>query len=258
VQARWPAALSRESAARAHGLRAAGNSPDTGKVQLVISASRSVDPLDGARIERIKDFDEVANLTLHPPRVRLEHALLKVAADTRQDGAVAVLADACQQRRTTPGRLVDVLTKMPRLRNRALLLEILRDVTTGAYSALERRYLRQVERAHGLPGAGRQRPARVGARSGYRDVEYAEQLTVVELDGRLGHELSEDRWDDLDRDIAAAEDHLMTLRMGWRQVLSACRLAMAIGRILSARGWEGRPVPCSPGCPVADDEGCSG
>jgi hypothetical protein len=258
VQARWPAALSRESAVRAHGLRAAGSSSETSKVQLVISATRSVDPLDGARIERIKDFDDVANLTLHPPRVRLEHALLNVAGNRGQDGAVAVLADACQQGRTTPGRLAEVLSSMPRLRHRALLLEILRDVTTGAYSAMERRYLRRVERAHGLPGAGRQRPARVGDRSAYRDVEYAEQLTVVQLDGRLGHELSVDRWDDLDRDIAAAEDQLMTLRVGWRQVLSPCRLAMAIGRILAARGWEGRPVPCSPGCPVADDEGCSG
>lgn len=112
--------------------------------------------------------------------------------------------------------------------------------------------------AAGLPGAGRQRAVDGLGRRGYRDVEYADQRTVVELDGRLGHEWSADRWADLDRDLAAAEDALMTLRVGWRQVLAPCRLGCAVGRILSARGWRGVVTACAPGCPAADTAGSSG
>ena len=73
----------------------------------------------------------------------------------------------------------------------------------GALSPLERRYLRDVERAHGLPRAGRQLPDLVDGARVTRDVEYAAQATDVELDGRLGHEAAEDRRDYLDRTWAA-------------------------------------------------------
>jgi len=255
VLARWPAALGGASAVRAHGLRGA---PPGAPLQIVVAAARSVDPLPGVRIERIADFDRVAHLHLHPPRTRLEYALLKTASAWDVDGAVGVLADACQQGRTTPERLESALTAITRLRHRALLLEILRDVATGAFSVLERRYLRDVERAHGRPGGGRQRPAQVGRGRGFRDVEYVGQLTIVELDGRLGHEWAADRWADLDRDLAAAEDALLTLRAGWQQVLSPCRLAGVVARILGARGWQGDPLPCSPGCAAADTGGSLG
>jgi hypothetical protein len=257
VLAHWPAALAGASAVQAHGLRRGRPPGDQKPIELVISATRSVDAQPGIRIERIKDFDQVAQMHLHPPRTRLEHALLKSAATQSEDGAVGVLADACQQRRTTALRLASALTTMTRLRHRALLLEILDDVASGAYSALEVRYLRDVERAHRLPGAGRQVSAAIGGRLGFRDVEYAEQLTVVELDGRLGHEWSADRWADLDRDLAGAVGGLLTLRIGWRQVLAPCRLAEAVARVLQARGWADAPAPCSPSCPFGDTEGSS-
>jgi hypothetical protein len=84
----------------------------------------------------------------------------------------------------------------------------------------------------------------------YRDVDYRRHGVVVELDGRLGHEDQVDRWADMDRDIDAVVSGDVTLRAGWRQVLSPCRLGVAVGRLLVARGWRGRPVPCGPGCAV--------
>ena len=125
---------------------------------------------------------------------------------------------------------------------RALLAEILADVSAGALSPLERRYLRDVERAHRLPGAGRQRPYLVDGSRVQRDVEYPAQATVVELDGRLNHEAAEDRWDDLDRDLSSAEAGKQTLRIGWRQVLQPCRTAATVAGILAARGWRGSPT----------------
>jgi hypothetical protein len=67
---------------------------------------------------------------------------------------------------------------------------------------------------------------------------------LVELDGRLGHDGTEDRWDDLDRDVASAVDGDLTVRAGWRQVLDPCRLATAVAAILQARGWEDEAQPC--------------
>jgi len=123
-------------------------------------------------------------------------------------------------------------------------------VALGAYSALERRYLLQVERAHGLPTAARQRRVRLGSRTYYRDVAYRGLGVIVELDGRLGHDLAADRWADLDRDLATAKAGELTLRAGWGQVLQHHRLAAVVGEVLLARGWAGPLRACSPGCPV--------
>jgi very-short-patch-repair endonuclease len=128
---------------------------------------------------------------------------------------------------------------------------VLEDVADAAYSVLERRYLTEVERRHGLPTARRQRRAAVGHGAAFRDVEYVEQRLVVELDGRLAHELAEDRWNDLARDLSGAVTGVRTLRIGWRQVLDPCRTAAAVAAILAAQGWLGMPRACTPSCPIS-------
>jgi hypothetical protein len=206
----------------------------------------------GVRIERLTDYEAAVQGNLSPPRVRVEHALVRVASSApSDDAAVGVLADGCQSRRTTAGRLGAELRDAPSLPRRGLLLAIVDDVASGAFSALERRYLRQVERAHGLPRGQRQRPDRSGPRAAQRDVEYVEQALVLELDGRLGHEWAVDRWEDLDRDLAAATTGRLTVRAGWGQVLQPCRLAQVLALVLTTRGWSGSRRPCSPGCPLA-------
>ncbi|WP_067434945.1 hypothetical protein [Nocardioides jensenii] len=199
----------------------------------------------------MRDFDGVALMHLSPPRIRVEHAVLDVASQAPDDaGAVSVLSDAVQSRRTTPDRLLDALKRRPRLARRQLLLRLLVDVSSGAFSALEHRYLRDVERRHGLPTASRQRRARREKAVVFRDVSYPEFAVNVELDGRLGHEWTEDGWDDLDRDIDALVDRQVTVRVRWRQILDPCRLAAALTRLLWARGWTGRPIACGDACAV--------
>jgi hypothetical protein len=183
-----------------------------------------------------------------PPRIRIEAALLRVASRaTTDDSTVAVLADACQDGRTTPSRLAAELAMIYRIPRRRLIEDVLADIAVGAMSALERRYLRHVERAHHLPRGIRQRRD-PGA---CRDVEYPRWKVRVELDGRLGHEWTTDRWDDLDRDVDSATDGHLTVRIGWRQALQPCRIAERIATIRIARGWPGPPRPCGPGCPVS-------
>jgi hypothetical protein len=241
-----PAALSGAAALHAHGVR--GHEEPT-CIELATPRGRRVRAVSGIQVTRCNDYDRIVQAHLSPPRLRVEAALLRVASGSKtEDGTVAVLADACQCGATTSGRLAAELDEMPSLSKRRLIAEILTDVAEGAMSPLERRYLRDVERAHALPRGRRQRPDRVAGSLVVRDVEYPSQATEVELDGRLGHDAAHDRWDDLDRDLGSVADGKLTVRLGWRQVLQPCRTAVAVGRILMMRGWSGPVGRCRAGC----------
>lgn len=248
----WPAAVHRETAMELHGLRQdrRRRRPEE-PVRLVIDAARRTPAaVPGIEVERLRSAQSWLTPHRWPPRVEVELALLKVASGRDLAGAIAVLADGCQQRRTDVPRLLQAMDRLPTLRGRAVFVEILRDVASGAHSVLETRYLRHVERAHGLPVAQRQVREDSAGRVAIRDVKYAAQGVLVELDGRFGHSDAVDRWADLDRDLAAAQRALVTIRLGWAQVLSPCRVAEAVAVILRARGWDGAPHPCGPDCVV--------
>ncbi|WP_159081387.1 type IV toxin-antitoxin system AbiEi family antitoxin domain-containing protein [Nocardioides sediminis] len=248
----WPAAVHRQTAMELYGLRRDRRQPgpDDPVWVMIDAGRRSPAPVPGVRVERIRDASTWLTSHRWPPRVTVELALLKVASQRDLAGAVAVLADACQQSRTDVTRLLTALDRLGNLPGRAALVEVPRDVADGAYSVLERRYMRDVERAHGLPVGRRRFRESSDGRTVARDVKYPAQGVVVELDGRFGHRDLEDRWTDLDRDLASAVDALLTVRLGWAQVLSPCRVATAMGTILRARGWTGTPAACRTGCPV--------
>lgn len=221
-------------------------------VELAVPHGRHLAPEPGLRVTQLRDFGTWARLEATPPRLRVEVAVLMVASATvRQDAAVAVLADAVRQGATTTQRLVAALDDLRRLPRRSLLLEVLTDVAAGAESPLERRYLRDVERAHGLPRGERQVREVVSIVQGeplrrvVRDVRYRSFTALVELDGQLGHAATQDRWSDLDRDLEAAVNGDATLRPGWQQVLAPCRLALIVGGVLETRGWTGAAHPCT-------------
>ena len=238
-----PAALGGTSALRASGLNIG---EERAPIELVVAWPRRVVDPPMLVTTMVMDFDAVVLSNLSPPRLRVEQAALRVASRANsEDAAVAVLGDVCQQRRTTAPRLVTALESQSRLRHRRLLTAVLGDVAAGTNSALERRYFRDVELAHGLPVGHRQARVVGGQRTAYRDVDYADYGLLVELDGQLGHDGTSDRWDDLDRDVLSAVGGLLTVRAGWRQVLDASRLAVAIGTILQARGWPGVVEPPS-------------
>lgn len=252
----WPAALWGRSVWAAEGLLA--DPAASVSIHVAVSQARRVREVAGVRVHRVSGLDRLVQTNRCPPRLRLDHSILDVASSAADDAmAIATLADACQSRRTTAARLAVTLRGRPRLPRRRFLQMVLDDVATGTYSVLEHRYLTRVERAHGLPTAHRQQHVRTGRCSGYRDVEYRGLKVVVELDGRLGHEWAEDRWDDLERDVDTLAAGVLTIRAGWRQVLQPCRLAWAVGRVLMASGWEGAVRPCGPQCGEAADIGGS-
>lgn len=224
-------------------------------LHVAVDQARRVSSLPGVRLHRVTGLGAEVHPSRQPARMKLETAVLRTASRQRRESdAVATVADACQSRRTTAHRLADQLLRLPRLPHRRLLLHVLDDVATGAFSVLEHRYLTRVERPHALPTASRQRRVLVGRRPAYRDVEYLDGALVVELDGRLGHDGTADRWADLARDIDTTVAGSANLRLGWGQILEECRAARAVARMLTAVGWLGEPRPCRPGCAVRGPE----
>jgi hypothetical protein len=148
-----PAPLHRESALDAHGMTrdrgptVAARQP----IHLVVDRERRINPPAGVVLERVADPARWVQDHRRAPRAVFDFALLKTASARDEAGAIALLSDAVHQGLTTADRLVGTIADLPRLRQRALLTAVLADVAAGARSVLERRYLRDVERVHGLP-----------------------------------------------------------------------------------------------------------
>ncbi len=177
-----------------------------------------------------------------PARTTIEVTALLLCGQSRVDEAMNILARAVSDQRTTPSRLFEELALHPNLRHRGVIAEVLQDVAQGAHSALEARYLHDVERAHGLPIANRQ--VRMGA-GAIVDCTHDEQELVIELDGRLGH-TGTGRWRDYARDNRHALRGWTTLRFGWADVAgSPCRVAGVVASMLRRLGWAGQLSRCS-------------
>ena len=175
-----------------------------------------------------------------PPRIGIEDTVLDLCSETDEAGVVHWVTAAVQERRTTAKALAKAMRARYFVTHRRILEELLVDVGAGVRSPLELRYLRDVERAHGLPIGQRQ----YKRRRTEVDVSYEGYGLVVELDGRLGHQqggVFRDMW----RDNASTVDGLATLRFGHRDIVGCpCEAAQQVGTVLRARGWDGIVTRC--------------
>jgi hypothetical protein len=251
----WPAALAGRSALAIQNVRGYEQEPGA-PIEVSVDRDRRVVRRLGVVVRQHVRADTLAQMELSPPRQRLEHATLDVASAKRGlDRSVGVIADVVQQGRTTPKRLLEALSQRPRLRHRCILRMVLVDVQSGVHSVLEYRYVKDVERGHGLPLAKRQRRTDKGGSVTYRDVDYVDFGVTVELDGRIGHSDVTDQWSDLERDVATMTGGGLTIRAGWIHVLDPCRLADAVSKVLAAKGWTGTIRACSSNCGVISAHG---
>lgn len=196
--------------------------------------------IPGLVIHRSDTTWERRHPAMMPPCTRVEDTvldLIKVAPTP--DEAYDWICKAVGQRRTTAERLRAALHSRERFPMRSEIEAALDDAGEGMLSWLERRYVRGVERPHGLPLARRQ--ARVRHRSGsrYLDNLYEAYRLCVELDGAVAHP-AEKRWADNRRDrvnLAAAQT--VTMRLGFLDLVDqahACKTAAEIAKVLSDRG----------------------
>jgi hypothetical protein len=222
-------------------------------LHISVGHTRRVRSQRGLLIHRASALDLRPHTLLHPaarpPRFRTELSLLDQAASGSDDFAIDLVLKAIQRRQTTSSRIRSTLASMPRHRWRKLLLEVLDEAAQGVASPLELRYLRQVERPHGLPAARRNLQERnPSGGNWYRDVRYPAWCTVVELDGLEAHP-TELAFRDFRRDNLAATSGDTVLRYGWRDVVgNPCGVAAQVASILRLRGWNGVLKPCGQRC----------
>jgi hypothetical protein len=176
-----------------------------------------------------------------PPRIDVEDTVLDLCDGAREAEVVGWVTAAVQRQLTTPARLGQRVDERSRLRHRRLILAVLADVTVGAESPLEVRYLRNVERRHGLPDGRRNR------RNGspvLTDVDYDPYALLVELDGMQGHK-GEGRFRDMKRDNLHVVLGRPTLRYGHADVFEQpCAVAREVANMLIRYGWGGLPSRC--------------
>jgi hypothetical protein len=242
------AVLSHETAAELHRLTDKASQT----IHLTIPGQRRVRAAEGLCLHRSTRAFEVSRARGFPPRTTVEETVLDLTQLAMSfDDVCGWVTRAIARELTNETRLHVAMTKRERLRWRADLDEVLEAAVTGDHSVLEFRYHRDVERAHGLPEPDRQVPfAAKDGRHGRRDRMYQEYGVVVELDGRLAHP-EENRWKDKARDNAAAAARQQSLRYDWAAVTQRpCATAAEVAGVLRNHGWQGRPVACSPSCPV--------
>jgi hypothetical protein len=218
-------------------------------IHVTVPAARHVAGVPGAIIHRSTRLERARHPALLPPRTRIEETVLDLVQQTATfDSAFNWVCSACQRRLTTAGRLGAAMDMRKKTRWRGELSGALADIGDGVHSLLEYRYVHDVERPHGLPGAGRQAQVIRRARRGYLDNLYEEYQVCVELDGRAAHP-DDRRWQDIHRDNAAAAEGRATLRYNWADITRrACPTGWQVGTVLQQRGWPGPVRPCGPHC----------
>lgn len=184
----------------------------------------------------------------NPPHASLEQTVVDLCAEDSADGMSSWIGAVLAEYRTTPERLLNALDAAGSVKNRALIAECVEAGRPGAHSPLEARYLRDVERVHGLPTGVRQESVSDGTKS---DVVYEDWRTIVELDGRAWHWGMRQNRDSL-RDARHLAMGMVTMRFGWADMVDRpCEVARLVADVLASRGWQGRMTPC-PACSTDD------
>ena len=246
------AVLSHETAAEVHGLI----DKPSGVIHVTVSADRNpvkAGKIPGVVIHRSRN---VASQPLPPwqlPRTPVAETVLDlVAASASFDDAYSWVSRATGRRLVSAGMITDAMAARKRMRWREWLTDSLDDAADGVVFPLELRYVRDVERAHGLPAARRQARRELAGGVRYLDNFYDAYRLCVELDGRSSHP-PEQKWQDADRDndnLFAGD--VQTLRFGARDVtVRRCARAGQLAAALMRRGWDGAGLhACGAACQV--------
>ena len=178
-----------------------------------------------------------------PARTPLARTIVDLGQTANVDDLAALVARAVTDLRLDPRTIGSTLDQTPHHRHSRLLRDLVAETELGVVGPLERRYRRDVERAHGLP-----EPLRQASPVGrfYCDVWYEEYGVIVELDGRAYHLDTAQGVDFVRDNVHRLERDLVTLRYSWAHVAGRpCEVARQVGVALTKGGWTGSLVSCS-------------
>ena len=246
------AVLSHETAAEVHGLI------DKPSKMVHITVPANLDParyskIPGVVIHRSRKAISQRLPPWQLPRTPVAETVLDLVNASRTfDDAYSWLSRATGRQLATVGMIRDAVAARKRMRWRGWLVDALDDIADGAMFPLERRYVRDIERAHGLPSARRQARRELASGVRYLDNFYDRYKLCVELDGQSSHP-PEQKWQDADRDNDNVFlDDVQTVRFGIREVtVHRCDQAAKLAAALMRRGWDGAGLhPCGADCRV--------
>lgn len=245
------AVLSHYTAAERHGLL---NRPSPA-IHVTVPKSRNParkGKIPGVVVHRSDLIVARRHPAMTPPCTRIEETVLDLVKISGSfDEAYDWICRAVGRQRTTAERIREALDARERFPRRQEMQIALGDADAGALSWLERRYVRGVEIAHGLPRAVRQ--AQVRQRNGniYLDNLYQDYLLCVEIDGTAAHPADE-QWRDKRRDRwNVVHEKIVTLRIGSADLIAPhrlCETAAEIATALSDRGPAVGTACRRPGC----------
>jgi hypothetical protein len=232
-----PALLGGLSALEVQGLRRFASD----LIHVVIRAERKdIDPPDGVRIHRTSvlpaaDIDARAE----PPCTRVPRSVVDAAQWARTDREARTIIAMCfQQRLVGAGEITYVLTRLRKVKRRALISRTAADAAEGSETITELDFV-GVCRSAGLPLPSRQ-VVRTDAsgRKRYLDAYFDEWGIRVEVDG--AHHMEADQWwNDMRRHNALSVRGEVLLRFpGWLVRDHPDQVAAAIREALLACGWR--------------------
>ncbi|HRC40587.1 hypothetical protein [Nostocoides sp.] len=216
-------------------------------IDVVVPNHRVVTTPQGARVVRSRQQSIVTHSW--PPRTSIESTIVALACSEPLDTVLALIGRGLQQRATSMPRLCAELAGWSRHPHRGVLRDIMLADADGCESTLELRWLRDVERAHGIPPAVRQLRRVIAGMPRRYDLDYEHARLRVELDGLAFHDQST-ALVDRQKGNATIAAGLAQLRYGWAEVaLRPCATAYELLRVANSRGAGWRAHPCRrPGC----------
>lgn len=212
------------SAARLHRL----TTDDPAEITVYVPNWSTPSPREGMSVVRSRTKRKVQVID----GVRCTHVpetIVDCAAELGAHELEALIGRAFQRSKCTAGALRKAVNGRRTVAQRVLLEAAATDAAAGAHSVLEMLYLRDVERAHGLPAG--QRQVRVSSAREWVDVLYPEYGIVVELDGKSFH--ADAPFRDRARDNRNSRLGLKPLRFGWADITGdPCGIAREIAALM--------------------------
>jgi very-short-patch-repair endonuclease len=174
-----------------------------------------------------------------PIRTTVARAVADAAGWARSaDEARTVLAASCQQRRTTAGEIRAVVTALPKLRRRPLILRTLDDIEGGAQALSELDFVALCRRHRLPPPDLQQRRTDATGRVRYLDAYWRAWRLHVEIDG--AHHMDVRHWAaDLRRqnEIWIAGDRILRFP-AWQVRSRPAEVAGQLRSALEVAGWR--------------------
>lgn len=236
------AALSMWSAGFLHGLTR--EEPRT--IEVTVPHRLRVEPSAGLVVHRVR---RRFAMTGNPRRTTLLDTTLDLVDVARDASTVLDVITQALWKGARPTALLAAAAGRRYLANRALLRTLLAEYVEGVESELERQFLTNVVRAHGLPEPILQARTKIRGHWVRSDCWFERYGLRVELDGELAHPGRANEADVLrDNDMLVSRGDITLRYRWWHALLGACVSTAQLAAGLRRGGCEDEPQPCGEKC----------